>query len=106
MLLTPIHHCICPSDNYTCLVTSATESSWETVGEHNFKHTSSDPDIYLEGGGYQVTLTREPGNSFSSSLHISDLGLNGTNLTCEGFVDVVDGDDLRQHHYSLCCRYM
>ena len=24
-----------------------------------------------------MTLTSEPGNSFSSSLHISDLGLNG-----------------------------
>ena len=39
-----------------------------------------------------MTLTREPGNSFSSSLHISDLGLNGTNLTCEGFAGIVDGE--------------
>ena len=102
-LLTPKDHCICPSANYTCLVTSATEISWKAVGEPDFKHASSDPDIYLEGGGYQVTFRSEPGNSFSSSLHISDLGLNGTNLTCEGFVDVVDGDDLRPANTTTVC---
>ena len=102
-LLTPIHHCICPSDNYTCLVTSATEISWETVGEHNIKHTSSDSDAYFEEGGYQVTFRNEPEDSFSSSLHISDLGLNGTNFTCEGFLGVVGGDDLRLANTTTVC---
>ena len=73
------------------------------MGEHYFKHTSSDPDIYLEGSGYQVTFITEPGNSFSSSLHISDLGLNGTNLTCEGFVDVVDGEPQRLANTTTVC---
>ena len=93
-MLTPIGRCICPSANYTCLATSATGISWKTVGEPDFKHTRSNPDVeYFEGGGYQVTFRSEPEDSFSSSLHISDLGLNGTNLTCEGFVDVVGGGD-------------
>ena len=41
------------------------------------KHTSSDSEAQFEVGGYLVTLTSEPGNSSSSFLHISDLGLNG-----------------------------
>ena len=104
-LLTPIDRCICPSANYTCLVTSATAISWKTVGEPDFKHTRIDPDVeYLEVGGYQVTFRSEPGgNNFSSSLHISDLGLNGTNPTCEGFVDVVGGDDLRLTNTTTVC---
>ena len=64
------------------------------MGEPDFKHTRTDPDVeYFEEGGYQVTFRSEPEDSFSSSLHISDLGLNGTNLTCEGFLDVVGGGD-------------
>ena len=31
-LLTPNHRCICPSANYTCLVYSATDIAWKTVG--------------------------------------------------------------------------
>ena len=94
-LLTPIDHCICPSANYTCVVQSATVISWKTVGEYEFMHTqsSSKDEVYFEEGGYQVTITRGPGRTnFSSSLHIRDLGLNGTNLTCEAFIGSVDGE--------------
>ena len=52
----------------------------------------------------KVTFRSEPEDSFSSSLHISDLGLNGTNLTCEGFVDVVGGgDDLILTNTTTVC---
>ena len=74
------------------------------MGEFNFKHTRSNPGVeYFEVGGYQVTFRSEPGDSFSSSLHISDLGLNGTNLTCEGFLGVVGGDDLRLTNTTTVC---
>ena len=61
----------------------------------SLRHTegSRNPEDYVEEGGYQVTFTRGPGGTdFSSSLHIRDLGLNGTNLTCEGFAGIVDGE--------------
>ena len=106
-LLTPTHRCICPSANYTCLVSSATEISWKTEGEHdNLRHTQGSPSEqqFVEVGGYQVTFTRGPGGTnFSSSLHIRDLDLNGTNLTCEGFAGIVDGVPQRLANTTTVC---
>ena len=76
------------------------------MGEYEFMHTqsSSKDEIYDEDGGYQVTSTRGPeGTNFSSSLHIRDLGLNGTNLTCEGFAGSVDGKPQRLANTTTVC---
>ena len=105
-LLTPIDRCVCPSANYTCLVYSATEIAWRTVGDYEFMHTqrSSKDEIYVEVGGYQVTLTKGPGDdNFSSFLHIRDLDLNGTNLTCEGLVAIVGSEDQKLANTTTVC---
>ena len=101
-LLTPNHRCICPSANYTCLVYSATEISWKTVGEYELIHTNTSPkdEKYVEVGGYQVTFTKGPGeDNFSSSLHIRDLGLNGTNLA------IVGSEDQKLTNTTTVCIY-
>ena len=75
------------------------------MGEDRFILTQSGSNVmYYEEGGYQVTSTRGPGGSnFSSSLHIRDLGLNGTNLTCEGFAGIVDGEPPRLANTTTVC---
>ena len=60
--------------------------------------------MYDGEGGYQVTFTRAPGaTNFSSYLHIRDLGLNGTNLACEGFAGIVDGEPQRLNTTTTVC---
>ena len=76
------------------------------MGDYEFMHTqrSSKDEIYVEVGGYQVTFTKGPGeDNFSSFLHIRDLGLNGTNLACEGFVGIVGGEDERLTDTTTVC---
>ena len=85
-----IPSCTCPGDNYTCdgVVKSVVYIAWRAptfYGDHVLEYTliHDGDEVYVEEGGLQVTFRRSPGAKFSSSLHVRDLGLNGTNLTCE-----------------------
>ena len=86
-VLTP-RYCVCPGENFTCVVNSGIGLAWRTyttdrdVLEHSL--TDEADEVYVEEGGFQVTFRRAPGGKFTSSLHVGDLGLNGTNITCEG----------------------
>ena len=46
--------------------------------------TSGTDELYIDSYGFQVTLRRLGGGTYTSTLHVRDLGLNGTNLTCRG----------------------
>ena len=103
-LLTP-KHCICPTGNYTCEVNSGIEIEWRTstTTDGDLEHDLDDEDEYVEKGGLQVFFRRQQGGNFSSTLHVRDLGLNETNLTCEGvrFVDMAIFET-RKDNVSIC----
>ena len=85
-LLTP-NDCLCPSENYTCLVNSGIAIAWQanTVNRDNLALSQTDDakELHVEEGGFQVTL-RKVQENFTSTLHVRDLGLNKTDLTCDG----------------------
>ena len=76
-------HCICPTENYTCMVKSAVAIAWRTntTLRMDFALSTSDDDAelyYSEKGGFQVTIRQEGGidvglSNFTSSLHVRDL---------------------------------
>ena len=76
-------HCICPTENYTCMVKSAINIAWRTntTLRMDFALSASDDDdelYYSEEGGFQVTTRQEGGtdvglSNFTSSLHVRDL---------------------------------
>ena len=83
-VITP-RQCICPTMNYTCVVTSGIEIGWltNTTGE-DLRHFATQANFaYKEKGGFQVTFIRQ-GHNLTSLLHVKNLDLNGTNLVCEG----------------------
>ena len=69
------------------MVNSGIGIAWQThTVERDTLHLSGSDDaseVYVEEGGFQVTLRKQGSTNFTSSLHVRDLGLNGTNLTCE-----------------------
>ena len=86
-LLTP-RGCICPSKNYTCEVRAGIGIVWqgETIPEDGLEHSVNTvaEERYIADYGFQVTLRRIGVGNYTSTLHVSDLGLNETNLTCRG----------------------
>ena len=46
--------------------------------------TTAMDEVYIDNYGFQVTLRRIGVGNYTSTLHVRDLGLNGTNLTCRG----------------------
>ena len=87
-LLTP-RDCICPSKNYTCRVNAGIEITWLTVtttsdDDLELSTTTAMDEVYIDNYGLQVTLRKLGGGNYTSTLHVRDLGLNGTNLTCRG----------------------
>ena len=94
VVLLPKQRGLCPSENYTCVVNTATEIAWHTVSTERrdlVSALSGDTEEYVEADGFQVTFIKNRTTKiFTSSLHIGDLNLNGTNLTCEGSGLVMD----------------
>ena len=87
VLLNP-RHCICLNQNYTCDVRSGIGLAWltNTTSPDDLEHSTSETDDeqYIERGGFQVAFQRIKTNEYNSTLHVRDLGLNQTTLTCEG----------------------
>ena len=85
-LLTP-KDCLCPDQNYTCVVNSGLTIAWRANSANRdiLAHSVTDDanESYVENGGFQVTF-RTVQDTLTSTLHVRDLGLNETNLTCEG----------------------
>ena len=87
VLLTP-RDCICPSESYTCEVNAGIVIGWlaTTTSDDDLELlvTSATDELYIDSYGLQVTLRRLGGGTYTSTLHVRDLGLNETNLTCRG----------------------
>ena len=104
-LLTP-RGCICPSDNYTCEVRAGIGIAWqgETIPEDGLEHSVNKvaKERYFDDYGFQVTMRRIEVGYYTSTLHVRDLGLNETNLTCRGlnvenFTPISEADSI-----SIC----
>ena len=81
--------CICADESYSCVVSSGIAIAWLTNTttdreDLELSVTNDDDEIYIEKGGFQVSFRREPGGNYYSTLHITDLSLNETELICEG----------------------
>ena len=85
-------HCICPDEIYTCHVSLATEIQWITnrTGDNDFEYsvTDGDNEPFQETDGFRVTFTNERAtvdfDNLTSTLLITDLAVNETDLTCRG----------------------
>ena len=84
-LLLPSKRCLCPKEDYRCEVTSGVGVAWRTVtiNRTELSITNDEDTLYTEEGGFQIRFVRNLGN-FTSVLHVSNLNLNETNITCEG----------------------
>ena len=85
--------CICPSDNYTCQADGVIQMEWKSGALDR----SSDPRIVFsiaainnnndESGGFRAHFTEEPigdtNSLITSTLLVTNLSVNGSNLTCE-----------------------
>ena len=90
--LTP-RTCSCPNAKYTCEVYDATEIKWRTnttrtSNKDIFLYTATSDTSHREYGGFQVSFTFEQRgdlvSNFRSTLEVTDLDQNETDLTCEG----------------------
>ena len=86
-------HCICPNENYSCVVNSAIDIAWRTntTVRNDFALSVPDDDAerHSEVGGFQVTLSRSSDlefSNFTSTLHVRDLkSCECTHVTESGF---------------------
>ena len=103
-MLTP-NNCLCPSENYTCLVNSGITIAWRanTANRDNLalSLTDNNDESYVEDGGFQVTL-RKVQENLTSTLHVRDLGLNKTDLTCEGVYITEMGLEIITETSAIC----
>ena len=104
-MLSPLH-CICPTENYTCTVNHGLALAWQTnttdrdILEHS--ETKEENTQNFDQGGFQVTIIREQ-DTFSSTLHVKDMDLNNTNLTCEGVYGTEMGGVERINNSTAIC---
>lgn len=100
--------CICPNENYTCAVEGGIEIAWKSTvsARDDFEHSVTDTydDKYVEKNGFQVSFKREQLYNFYSMLHVNDLELNGTSLTCEGVGINLEtmNLDITKHSLIIC----
>ena len=83
--------CSCPNTTYTCEVNNATDIRWRTstTGDTDiFYYTVNSDTSYRERDGFHVNFTHKQAGdlvyNFTSTLEVTDLNQNETNLTCEG----------------------
>ena len=62
-------HCICPNENYSCVVNSAIDIAWRTNttvrDDFALSVTDDDAELHSEEGGFQVTLSRSSDLTYS-----------------------------------------
>ena len=46
--------------------------------------TTAINELYIDNYGFKVTLRKLGGGNYTFTLHVRDLELNGTNLSCRG----------------------
>ena len=83
--LKPLETCICPRRNYTCVVNSGVGIIWRCF-EITFLQSVTDNanEKYVEDGGFKAVFIKNQCGNFMSYLHVKDLNINNTYLTCEG----------------------
>ena len=85
--------CICPSKGYTCHANLVSEISWktDTTDENIFFATLSGRVSEGEMGGFIVNFIYRRHLSlanFTSTLLVTNIHLNETDITCEGRITV------------------
>ena len=84
-------HCICPDDGYTCVVRQGTELEWIVNDTDVKKFTfSEENETFIDIGGFKVDILITKDLSFSSTLLVTDLSMNGNNLTCQSAAVVMN----------------
>ena len=87
--------CSCPNTTYTCEVNDATDIRWKTstTGDTDMFYYDVNSDTsYREDNSFQVKFTYmyeeedDTKFNFTSTLKVTDLDQNETNLTCEGII--------------------
>ena len=83
--------CVCPNESYTCEVKFATLLIL-SIDSNEIQYGRIGEATYHEVGNFRVRLsginTAESFLlNFTSTLSVSDLAANGSNLTCEGFAN-------------------
>ena len=98
--------CICPSEGYTCQTYNSTLLNWyptcntATGDDLEFDVIMYGADIVeRECGGFKVNYSSEHHRgqlpSVTSTLLVTNLSVNGTNLTCEGtFREMISNDKI------------
>ena len=66
-------------------MTSGVGVAWRTatINRTGLSVTNDEDTLYTEEGGFQIRFVRNLDN-FSSVLHVTNLNLNETDITCEG----------------------
>ncbi|CAI8047791.1 hypothetical protein GBAR_LOCUS26447, partial [Geodia barretti] len=102
-LLLPSKRCLCPKEDYRCEVTSGVGVAWRTVtiNRTGLSAINDEDTLYTEEGGFQIRFLRNLDN-YTSVLHVSNLNLNETDITCEG-VYVVQMSRLRLTNTTKIC---
>ena len=54
-----------------------------TINRTGLSLTNDEDTLYTEEGGFQIRFVRNLSN-FTSVIHVSNLNLNETDITCEG----------------------
>lgn len=91
--------CICPSKGYTCHLKLASEISWKTntTSATDFLYTASGRYSERRINGFQVNFTHVLGMNnlvnFTSTLLVTDINLNATDITCEGLIGGMTAND-------------
>ena len=84
-------HCICPDDGYTCVVRQGTELEWIVNDTDVKKFTfSEENETFIDIGGFKVDILITKDFSIFSTLLVTDLSMNGNNLTCQSVAVVMN----------------
>ena len=81
--LTP-EHCICPDDGYTCVVRQGSLLEWIANTTTIVKYTTHDGNKTDQAGSFLTDFTiKHDFSALYSTLLVTDLSVNGSNLTCK-----------------------
>ena len=81
-------HCICPDESYTCHVSLVGELEWITDSTE-LEYSVFDPinENFIYTDSFRVNVSIAHGDilgNITSTLSVTDLSVNGTELTCQG----------------------